>query len=106
MVSDDDVVTNLKRDLQDGDDLAQAVSLVSDAIQRRIHRVQRSLSMLDSDPRADAVRQRLHLLLDRYEASLSRQSDTLGLIVEEYQPELGALAEELEDAEREDDGSA
>lgn len=97
MVDDQDVLDNLKRDLQDGDDLATAVSLVSDAVQRRIRRVQRSLDLLDPDDRgAQAVRRRLSSVLDRYQQALDTQSASLRLIVDEYQPALNDLADRFE----------
>lgn len=92
------VLVDLKRDLQDGDDLATAVSLVSDAVQRRIRRVQRSLDLLDVDEDdTAAVRQRLQAVLDRYQRALDEQGRSLRLIVEQYQPRLEGLAEELGD---------
>lgn len=98
MVDDDELIANLKRDLQDGDDLATAVALVSDAVQRRIRRVQRSLDMLSpDDPVAAGLQRRLQSVLDRYEQALGDQGRALRRIVDECQPELDDLAESLDD---------
>lgn len=95
MVAQDELVSELRRDLQDGDDLAQAARLVSDAVERRIRRIQRSMDMVDDDT-APALQRRLETLVERYRVSLSSQSDALKVIIEEYQPRLAELAEELE----------
>lgn len=98
MVADAEFLEDLKRDLQDGDDLATAVTLVSDAVQRRVRRVRRSLDLLDPDDDATrAVTARLTVVLARYQQALDAQSTALEQIVDEYQPELAGLAERLED---------
>ncbi len=98
MVDDDELIANLKRDLQDGDDLATAVALVSDAVERRIERVRRSLSLMSPDePMAADLHRRLQSVLERFERSLSDQRRALRRIVDEYQPELDKFAESLED---------
>lgn len=98
MVENEELIANLKRDLQDGDDLATAVTLVSDAVERRIRRVQRSLDMLSPDEPAVAdLHRRLQSVLDQYQRSLGDQGRALRRIVDEYQPALDQLAESLED---------
>ncbi len=100
MTDHEAIVADLKRDLQDGDDLATAVAIVSDAVQRRIRRVQRSLDLLGPEAPASAdVRRRLQAVLDRYQSSLDVQSRSLRAIVDEYQPRMDVLADELTDVE-------
>lgn len=97
MVDDAELIENLKRDLQDGDDLATAVALVSDAVERRIERVRRSLDLLPPDePMAVDLRRRLQSVLERFERSLTDHGRALRRIVDEYQPELDQLADSLE----------
>lgn len=103
MVDDDELIANLKRDLQDGDDLASAVALVSDAVERRIRRVQRSLDLLSpGQPVTADLHRRLQAVLDRYERSLGDQGRALRQIMDEYQPDLDQLAESLEDQDDDD----
>lgn len=98
MGDEEHLLEDLRRDLQDGDDLSMAVSLVSDAVQRRVRRVRRSLDLLDPDDAgSEALRRRLQMVLDRYQSALDLQSDGLERIIDDFQPTLADLADELAD---------
>lgn len=91
--------------LQDGDDLAKAIGLIGDALQRRMTSIRGNLEGLEDDGRvADGERlaeivERVGATLDRYEEQIEERHERIEAIVEEFQDSLGSRAEELGEIE-------
>lgn len=91
----------LQVSLKDGDDLAKAIGLIGDALQRRMTSIRDNLEDLKDDGEvADGERlaeivQRVGTTLDRYEEQLQERHQRIEAIVEEFQNSLGTRAEEL-----------
>lgn len=95
----------LHRDLNDGDDLAQAMTLIADALQRRIQQLRTSVEEVTAegdpeDPRLGRLLERTATSVQRYEAAFDRRSTELGEIVEEFQRFMDDTAEAIEDIRR------
>lgn len=93
-----DVMDALRRDLQDGDDLALAMRLVADALDRRLDRVQRSLDdavRLDA-AEADDVAHRLQGQIELHRSSLDRHRSRLEDAVRDVQDVLDGAARQLD----------
>lgn len=91
--------------LKDGDDLARAIGLIGDALQRRMTTIRGNLEALEED--GDAVDgQRLAELigrvgatLDRYEEQIQERHQRMEVLVDEFQDSLGSRADELAEFE-------
>lgn len=87
--------------LQDGDDLAKAIGLIGDALQRRMTSIRGNLEDLKDDGQvADGERlaeivERVGATLDRYEEQIEKRHERIEAIVDEFQDSLGSRAEEL-----------
>lgn len=98
-------IQELKRDLQDGDDLAQALAFIGDVLHRRIRRVHRSLDSLlrEGGSDVDRLERRVRDTLRRYESELTSGQERLQAVIEQFQ---GSLDEEAERLEAEAEGDA
>lgn len=93
-----DHVRELKRDLQDGDDLAQALTFIGDVLHRRIRRVHRSLDVLEAgSPDVERLQRRVRETLSRYEDELQTGQRRLQAVIDEFQTSLDREAERLEE---------
>ena len=97
----DDFVEELRRDLADGDDLAQAMSLIGDALHRRIRRVRRSLTAAQRNDGelVERVTPQIRDTLDRYERALQHGRDEMESIITSFQEELQQRADAIEDGD-------
>ena len=97
---------DLQRSLQDGDDLARAIGLIGDALERRMSRIRTRLEELDAAddvPDADRVREvvdRVATTLDTYEEGIERRRQRMADLVEEFQESLGDELAELRQFEQ------
>lgn len=94
----------LQVSLKDGDDLARAIGLIGDALQRRMEVIRTSLEDLDGDrdglPDAERLAEiirRVSGTLDRYEEEIETRRQRMEVLVEEFQVSLGGSAEELDE---------
>lgn len=94
-------LSDIRGDLTDGEDLALAVRLITDALGRRMVRAR---NLLDEVERQEAVddtaRSQLEDLrrrADEVEGELGRLSERFSGLVRGFEAELVGLAEELED---------
>lgn len=91
----------LQVSLQDGDDLARAIGLIGDALQRRMTSIRANLEDLKADgqvadgARLEEIVQRVGTTLDRYEERIQERHQRIEAIVEEFQDSLGTRAEEV-----------
>lgn len=94
-------VHELQRSLKDGDDLAKAISLIGDALQRRMTSIRESLEGLAEDDgipdgeRLAELVDRVRGTLDRYEAEIEERHERMEALVDEFQDSLGSRADEL-----------
>lgn len=89
---DYDHVGDLRRDLHDGDDLALAMTLIGDVLQRRIVRVRRSLGYVNQE--SNGIHRRIRGTLDRYEVEFRTSHDRMQEVIGSFQ----ALLEEQGEA--------
>ena len=97
----EEFVDEVRRDLADGDDLAMAMTLIGDALQRRVRRVRRSLDVAarhDSEE-FERVADQVRHTLDRYETALEQGRAELEHVIKEFQSELDDSAERLDDVD-------
>ena len=93
---------DLQRALEDGDDLARAIGLIGDALERRMQAIRRELERLDEDgtaPTGDrlaGVIERVATTLDSYEEGIEERRARMEDIVDEFQESLGEHSAELE----------
>lgn len=98
-------VHDLQVSLQDGDDLARAIALIGDALQRRMGAIRGNLEELSVDgvvvdhERLKQIIERVSSTLDRYEEQISERHQRMEDLVEEFQDSLGSRAAELEELE-------
>lgn len=91
----------LQVSLKDGDDLARAIGLIGDALQRRMTSIRANLEDLKEDgavadgERLEELVQRVGATLDRYEEQIHDRHQRIEAIVHEFQDSLGTRAEEL-----------
>lgn len=95
---------SLQVSLKDGDDLARAIGLIGDALQRRMEGIRTALEELDGDrdglPDAERLAEiirRVSSTLDRYEDEIGARHERMEVLVDEFQVSLGGSAEELDD---------
>ena len=99
---------DLQRSLEDGDDLARAISLIGDALERRMTRIRTRLEQLQEDDsvphggRLASVVERVATTLDTYEESIEERRQRMADLIEEFQASLGAELSELEELQEED----
>lgn len=98
-MADDDVLDSLRRDLQDGEDLALAMRLVSDALDRRLDRVHRSLDrVVRADPTlVDGLADRVRRQMATHEESLDLHRERLAAAVDELQRVMDEAATALDE---------
>ena len=96
-----DRLHDLQVSLKDGDDLARAISLIGDALERRMTNIRTDLEELreDGEP-VDGVRlaeivERVGTTLDRYEQRIEERRQRMEQLVREFQDSLGEEAEAL-----------
>lgn len=105
-------VHELQRSLKDGDDLAKAISLIGDALQRRMTSIRTSLEGLAEDDeipdgeRLAELVERVRATLDRYEEQIEERHERMEELVDEFQDSLGSRADELGRIEQELGGQA
>lgn len=96
-------VHELQRSLKDGDDLAKAIGLIGDALQRRMTSIRDSLQGLaDDGPDGDRLAElvaRVRATLDRYEEQIEERHQRMEDLVDEFQDSLGSRADELGEIE-------
>lgn len=97
-------VHELQRSLKDGDDLAKAIGLIGDALQRRMTGIRDSLQALADDGVPDGDRlaelvERVRGTLDRYEEQIEERHQRMEKLVDEFQDSLGTQADELGEIE-------
>ncbi len=99
---------DLQRSLEDGDDLARAIGLIGDALERRMDSIRSRLEDLDADgtvpdgERLRGVIDRVSTTLDTYEESIEERRARMEEIIEEFQTSLGDQVDQLKRiAERE-----
>ena len=94
-----DVPDTLRRDLQDGEDLALAIQLVSDALDRRLERVRRSLrfALTVASPEVEGIASRLERQIDEQREVLDQHRDRLRSAVQDVQDLMESAASELGD---------
>lgn len=96
-------VHDLQVSLKDGDDLAKAVSLIGDALERRVTEVRKSLEELREDgevpdgDRLDEIVARVRDTLDTYEGRLSDRHQRMSELIREFQVSMGEQAAALSD---------
>lgn len=94
---------DLQRSLEDGDDLARAIGLIGDALERRMESIRTRLEYLDADgtvpdgERLGAVIDRVARTLDSYEESIEERRVRMEELIEEFQESLGEQVSELEE---------
>lgn len=101
-------INELRRDLVDGEDLSEALSLVAAALQRRIRRVQRSTALLiahaNHDPttsaEAERLAERISSTLERFRHDLQRDHQHMTEVIQSYQDQLEESIEEVDELER------
>ena len=92
----------LQRSLEDGDDLARAIGLIGDALERRMDSIRSRLEVLDADgsvPDGDRLRRvidRVATTLDTYEGSIEERRARMEELIEEFQASLGEQVDELQ----------
>lgn len=92
---------DLQRDCGDGHDLTAAMSLIGDALERRIERMRRSMQELQDDMPDHAtedvarVVDQLRRLIDGYEESLEQHHNRWQRSVDEFEEQLAQRAEDL-----------
>ncbi len=92
----------LQRSLEDGDDLARAIGLIGDALERRMDSIRTRLEALDADgtvpdgDRLARVIDRVADTLDTYESSIEERRERMEELVKEFQASLGEQVDELE----------
>lgn len=84
MSQDHNHVDDLRRDLLDGDDLALAMTLIGDVLQRRLVRVRRSLPNVAGDADEGLLR-RIGTTLDRYESEFKTNHDRMQEVIASFQ---------------------
>ena len=107
-----DRLHDLQRSLEDGDDLARAIGLIGDALERRMAGIRERLERLDADstvPEDERIRgvvDRVASTLDAYEAGIEQRRRRMAELVEEFQASLGDELAELEGLTQELDTDA
>jgi 5-formyltetrahydrofolate cyclo-ligase len=110
-VSEDAVreqINELRRDLVDGEDLSEALSLVANALHRRIRRVQQSTALLiahaghdaDTSEEAERLAERISHTLERFREDLQRDHEHMTRVIESYQEQLEDSIEQVDELER------
>lgn len=109
-----DHLHRLQVSLKDGDDLAKAIGLIGDALERRMDRIRMSLEQLhdyaelpERDRLVDIIG-RVADTLDTYEDKLQERHQRMEELAEEFQGSLGkeaAALDELEGRLGDDDAS-
>jgi hypothetical protein len=104
---DDQEITSHLHDLQvslkDGDDLARAIGLIGDALERRMTTIRGELEELREDgevvdgDRLDEIVTRVIGTLDRYEGKLEERYRRMEEIADDFQQSLGQEAHALRD---------
>lgn len=98
-------VVDLKRDLHDGDDLGQAISLIGDALQRRMLSVNETLEELqnghDLQPDTDlhASLGKLRDTISRYRGDLERRRERIESLISAFDDTLEETAQRLSEIE-------
>lgn len=98
---------SLQVSLKDGDDLAKAIGLIGDALERRMNSIREDLENLreDDEPvdgeRLREIVERVAATLDRYEQRLEERRQRMEELVEEFQDSLGEEAQALLDLRNE-----
>lgn len=93
----------LQVSLKDGDDLAKAIGLIGDALERRMQRIRMSLEELHSHaevPERDRlvdIIDRVGETLDAYEVKLEDRRQRMEELIDEFQNSLGEEAAALSD---------
>ena len=93
----------LQVSLKDGDDLARAIGLIGDALQRRMQGIRAGLESLHEDgepadgPRLSDIVTRVGDTLDRYEDQIETRRARMEELVREFQESLGTQAQQLDD---------
>lgn len=93
----------LQVSLKDGDDLARAIGLIGDALQRRMQGIRSGLEALKEDgepadgPRLDSIVERVRDTLDRYEDQIETRRARMEELVREFQSSLGDQAQQLDE---------
>ena len=101
----------LQVSLKDGDDLAKAINLIGDALERRMDAIRTSLEQLKQDERVpdgdrlDQIVDRVTSTLDRYEDEIETRRRRMEELADEFQNSLGTRAEELDEFEAQLDDS-
>ena len=94
---------DLQRSLQDGDDLARAIGLIGDALERRMERIRERLEVLEEDgtvpdgDRLGRVIDRVAATLDTYEDGIEERRARMEELIDEFQASLGEHATDLDD---------
>ena len=98
MAEDAETVAALRRDLQGGEDLAPAMRLVADALDRRIERLRWSLDeVARTDPHvADGLATRLSARIAQHHSSIERHRERLEDAVDDLQLVMDDVAADLE----------
>ena len=100
----------LQVSMKDGDDLARAIGLIGDALERRMEGIRsclEELSQQDDVPERDRlldVVDRVAETLDNYEGKLEERRQRMEELVDEFQSSLGEEAAALRELEAELDG--
>ena len=103
---------DLQRSLEDGDDLARAIGLIGDALERRVARIRTRLEQLEAEttvPHEERLRgvvDRVATTLDTYEEGLERRRQRMAELVAEFQDSLGDQLAELEEVRADLGGNA
>lgn len=98
---------DLQRSLQDGDDLARAIGLIGDALERRMTRIRTRLERLEEEadvPHGDRLRgviDRVSTTLETYEEGIEERRQRMAELVADFQDSLGAELEQLDELEQE-----
>ena len=96
---------DLQRSLEDGDDLARAIALIGDALERRMARIRQRLEELEADgtvrdsERLRGVVDRVASTLDTYEHDIEQRRRRMEELAEEFQRSLGHELAALRDLE-------
>lgn len=94
---------DLQRSLQDGDDLARAIGLIGDALERRMERIRERLEDLEEDGsvpdegRLGGLIDRVATTLDTYEDGIEERRARMEELIDEFQASLGEHASDLDD---------
>lgn len=91
----------LQRSLHDGDDLARAIGLIGDALERRMARIRERLEELEADGsvpnggRLGELIDRVATTLDTYEDGIEERRARMEELIDEFQASLGEHAADL-----------